>query len=269
MIEPSAPVLIPNDTIVIEANQGVFWDDATVEMGYWQAALDDGIHVLSISNIESDQADGIYTINDLDPDYTYYVDYTTFDTISFIDGEVIITLYAEDSVLIEGQLIGDDYNLYVINLLYWEPKPLNDVMLQNDGAMIDDGLVSEGLLGIYATDEKTYSLILALFTDNIEGDWTEEDIYGPYSMISDGYNGWLIYSLELSVKQNEDGSYTATGWILCYNNTMYHLDFQIPASSEGIENVLTGEKAAKFIQNGQLIIRKNGVHYNAAGQKLR
>ena len=39
-------------------------------------------------------------------------------------------------------------------------------------------------------------------------------------------------------------------------------------SSEAIDNIEAGEKAVKFFENGQLIILKNGVRYNALGAKL-
>ncbi|MBQ8939079.1 MAG: hypothetical protein IJ047_02510 [Paludibacteraceae bacterium] len=39
-------------------------------------------------------------------------------------------------------------------------------------------------------------------------------------------------------------------------------------SSEAIDNIEAGERAVKFFENGQLIILKNGVRYNALGAKL-
>jgi hypothetical protein len=38
--------------------------------------------------------------------------------------------------------------------------------------------------------------------------------------------------------------------------------------SQGVENVLDGEKAVKTFENGQLVIIKNGVKYNALGAQL-
>lgn len=39
-------------------------------------------------------------------------------------------------------------------------------------------------------------------------------------------------------------------------------------SGQGVENVEAAEKAVKFFENGQLVIIKNGVRYNALGAKL-
>ena len=38
--------------------------------------------------------------------------------------------------------------------------------------------------------------------------------------------------------------------------------------AQGVDNIETGAKAVKFFENGQLIILKNGVRYNALGAKL-
>jgi hypothetical protein len=43
---------------------------------------------------------------------------------------------------------------------------------------------------------------------------------------------------------------------------------QIGAGSQGVENVEGAAKVEKFYRDGQLIIRKNGVEYNALGAKL-
>ncbi len=39
--------------------------------------------------------------------------------------------------------------------------------------------------------------------------------------------------------------------------------------STGVENAEVAEKAAKRIENGQLIIRKNGKNFNAQGVEIR
>jgi hypothetical protein len=56
-----------------------------------------------------------------------------------------------------------------------------------------------------------------------------------------------------------DASFTAT---------KFKLSAILPVSTEGVENVNSAVKAEKFFRDGQLIIRKNGVEYNALGEKL-
>jgi len=43
---------------------------------------------------------------------------------------------------------------------------------------------------------------------------------------------------------------------------------EVPEGSQAIDNVEAAEKTVKFFENGQLVIIKNGVRYNALGAKL-
>ena len=43
---------------------------------------------------------------------------------------------------------------------------------------------------------------------------------------------------------------------------------EVPDGNQAVENVNSAVKAEKFFRDGQLIIRKNGVEYNALGEKL-
>ena len=45
-------------------------------------------------------------------------------------------------------------------------------------------------------------------------------------------------------------------------------DIEVTPASEGIENTNAAVKVEKFYRDGQLIIRKNGVEYNALGARL-
>ena len=68
------------------------------------------------------------------------------------------------------------------------------------------------------------------------------------------------------------GSYDAGDVILkVVKNTINVCGIRIENLKEGqqaIDNIEAGEKAVKFFENGQLIILKNGVRYNALGAKL-
>ena len=46
------------------------------------------------------------------------------------------------------------------------------------------------------------------------------------------------------------------------------ISVSINESTEGVDNIFSGEKAEKFFRDGQLIIRRNGVEFNALGVQL-
>ena len=59
------------------------------------------------------------------------------------------------------------------------------------------------------------------------------------------------------------------GWDPAQTITISKLSFQEKAEATAIDNVNTNANAVKRIENGQLIIIKNGVRYNVAGQEVR
>ena len=90
--------------------------------------------------------------------------------------------------------------------------------------------------------------------------------------ISDGTN--VLASREVAVADKDaaliqEASYTGgAGRIYIYgNNSIELFKVEIKAAGQGIDNV-EAVKAEKFYRDGQLIIRKNGVEYNALGAKL-
>lgn len=66
-------------------------------------------------------------------------------------------------------------------------------------------------------------------------------------------NEILVYS------KNESGSADAKWQVI---------SVEVPGEEQGINNTNASVKAEKFFRNGQLIIRKNGVEYNAIGAQL-
>ena len=63
-----------------------------------------------------------------------------------------------------------------------------------------------------------------------------------------------------SVTTDSEGKTTDAKWKL--------VSVEVPDGSQGINDVNANAKAEKFFRDGQLIIRKNGVEYNALGVQL-
>jgi hypothetical protein len=53
-----------------------------------------------------------------------------------------------------------------------------------------------------------------------------------------------------------------------YAQSYQFVKFEVAGGSQAIENVESTEKAVKYFENGQLVIIKNGVRYNALGAQL-
>ena len=100
-------------------------------------------------------------------------------------------------------------------------------------------------------------------------------IQGPYKvlyglanwaqMTSSNCTDWVIGggNETIGIKANDAGSYTFT-----FVPTGLTLSVQYPGSATAVDNVEPSSKATKRLENGMLIIEKNGVRYNVLGAKL-
>ena len=80
-----------------------------------------------------------------------------------------------------------------------------------------------------------------------------------------------LYGATGSLKPTEEGNYDVEGLYIVYNGTQPELIVTAiaPASATAINNTADEVKAFKTIENGQLVIIKNGVRYDATGAVIR
>jgi hypothetical protein len=81
------------------------------------------------------------------------------------------------------------------------------------------------------------------------------------------YEDVQLYGATGALKPTEEGNYDVEGIYILYNETVPEIIVTgLQASTEtAIDNTNIDAKAVKFFENGQLIIIKNGVKYNATG----
>lgn len=102
--------------------------------------------------------------------------------------------------------------------------------------------------------------------DDSDPCYTDGDVYTKSdARVDEDYTGWtnLVYVVQeghtkIRLKETANGFRIAKIQIGAYRGE----------APEGIENNAVDTKAVKFFRDGQLIIRKNGVEYNALGTKL-
>ena len=83
--------------------------------------------------------------------------------------------------------------------------------------------------------------------------------YEDYSYATEG---------QMVINQNEDGSYSISGYITCENGDTYNFSYPKQAS-EGIILTPGNEPATKELINGHIRIRKNGRIFTATGTEIR
>ena len=267
---PEAPVV--SDTIVIDIENEVQYVDYVAAQGWWQFMAENDVYSISISNVSTTQAAGVYTVADLDADYTYIEIKATETEIHFVDGSLTLTEGEDGSRTIEGVLTGDDEMIYSIKLVFRIPTAETTVNVEIPEWGIVDASEYYGFAGYILageTADKSIYVQLVIPGNNPLGTFTYDDCYANATGIevAGDYKG--IYSMNFTVTAGGTaGAERAfvTADILCYNNTLYHVTTLV---GEGINNVEDAVKAIKRIVNGQVVIEKAGKTYNMNGAVIR
>ena len=265
---PEAPVVA--DTIVIDIESEVEYVDYVAAQGWWQFMAKNETYDISISNVSTTQAAGVYGVADLDVDYTYVKVLATQEKIHFVDGELTLTEGADGSRTIEGVMTGEDGNIYNIKLVYVIPTAENVVNVEiPEWGIVQDYYGYTGYTFYGETADENIYVQLTILGSNPLGQFTYDDCYmgGTGIQVGEDYKG--IYSMNITVTAGGTaGAERAfiTADILCYNNTLYHVTTLV---GEGVDAIEAAEKAVKMIQNGNVVIIKNGVHYNVNGQVIK
>lgn len=106
--------------------------------------------------------------------------------------------------------------------------------------------------------------------DDSDPNFTDGDIYTPADAITDNdYSGYtnLVYVVEegghskVRIKETGNGARIAKILVNAYRGD------EVP-KHEAVENVMGDVKVTKTVENGQLVIIKNGVRYSAMGAAL-
>lgn len=102
------------------------------------------------------------------------------------------------------------------------------------------------------------------FFDNNQLFYTNTD-YLNFSSPVDFESDWLSPELEVT-----NGTIVFDfGWDPAQTVIISNLSFLEQGDESAIDAVVDAKKAVKVVENGQLVIIKNGVRYNAAGQEIK
>lgn len=118
-------------------------------------------------------------------------------------------------------------------------------------------------------DQSLYVSLSPSVTNQIAGTYTLDDMDLEYTSLFDEVTGdeFAFESLTIVVAEN-NGVIIITAEGVCKNGIYYIMTFDPIGAPTALKNVDAAVKAVKSIKNGQLVIEKNGVLFNAQGAKL-
>ena len=247
-------------------------NDFTEGQGVFQIYNESEDYFASIA-IYSDEVEGAYNKDNIYYDYTFLALYT--DTVEAGYIQVEFKKYASDTVTViavgdttkvDASLMGKDGNIYHIVMKHYIPTPTSfvDVNIENGKAFSDP---EEGTI-TFAGSNSDYVLALYLL-NNGAGTYTTDDVIylnddeGTYLLNSTTDVMPLIISANITVADD----YSFTAQFISTDAVQYNITFK--ATETALDNTtLDATPAQKLIRDGQLVIIKGGVEYNALGVQL-
>ena len=231
------PTPVAGDTIVI-THDAYYWKDATAAAGWWQIMDSTATYTLSLSNLGGrTKPAGEYAMEDMDDDYSFYVDEAKHDTLHFVDCNLTVAVSADArEVKVNGTLDATTGDVFIVNLTWTKPadpiaaKELEIVIPE---AELADFTAEDGVFQVYgSTADKEWSVSLTVNSNTVVGTYTLDDLYalGKYSYILNPEEKYEpeYFSADIKVEAGaEEGFYNVSADVLCYDSVLYKITMTV------------------------------------------
>lgn len=223
---------------------------------WWMAVIDetgtcrlDFDYVVPVENFA-----GSYTIEDLDLNYSYL---TTIDEegykkyINYVSVEFTVTDNAEGKSLVANVLCEDSVRYLVTAVELSLPEAKDTVELAYTNGHLEDGTRSSETFQFWADENGVYTSLL-IASDQVEGEYTEKDMYVDYAnyiLFVDGTDSTFVDFLGLNLTvTKENQTYFADAYALGVDTIMYHItmSWTRPAPVDTIDIVATNMTIDEF-----------------------
>lgn len=242
----------------------------TEEPWFEISGMNDSYYV--VLDIISNQVVGTYGKADFDYTYTaiYAIggDSETKIAVKEYDSNTATVSVKDDTTIVDASVMGKDGNIYHVVMKYYIPTPTQSIDVTLTGTVDADTYAGHGLTNFEASDENyAISLLLAC---NGASTYTMDDLYGMNSTkgsyLGDMQTKYIIDIVSANIVLAADNSFTAQ--FISTDARQFNITFT--PSMTALSNTTADEaKALKVVRNGQLVIIKNGVEYNALGAQLQ
>lgn len=292
------PIIVP-DTVKIIVKEDLEWTDAVASQGWWQIMGENEGYTFSLSNSFTTEVPGIYTVEDLEYDYSFVKPKNGTDTIHFVSGQVVVAINTDSIITFVGALTGTDNKVYAFDLAY-DPAAVNpykydekdaDFVYDFDSYELNTKYVAQGVVMISGeTDSTSLGLIVYLpqgQTTLVAGEYPVAATPAYQTVAAGYYDAEYAFSGSMAatlIKQGDKLYYSQIWYLVsgkatvdanlnitvdALNSNSKLIKANLKAEAQGIEDVKAAKKATKSLKNGILVIEKNGVQYNVTGQEIR
>ena len=251
----AAAEIVAKDTVefVAAAWNYQYYEDT---QDWWMAVIDetgtyrlDFDYVVPVENFA-----GTYTIENLDLNYSYL---TTIDEegykkyVKYVSAEFTVTDNAEGKSLVANVLCEDSVRYLVTAVELPLPEAKDTVELAYTNGHLEDGTRSSETFQFWADENGVYTSLL-IASEQVEGEYTEKDMYVDYAnyiLFVDGTDSTFVDFLGLNLTvTKEDLTYFADAYALGVDTIMYHItmSYTKPAPADTIDIVATNMAIDEF-----------------------
>ena len=251
----AAAEIVAKDTVefVAAAWNYQYYEDT---QDWWMAVVDptgtyrlDFDYVVPVENFA-----GTYTIENLDLNYSYL---TTIDEegykkyVEYVSVEFTVTDNAEGKSLVANVLCEDSVRYLVTAVELPLPEAKDTVELAYTNGHLEDGTRSSETFQFWADENGVYTSLL-IASDQVEGEYTEKDMYVDYAnyiLFVDGTDSTFVDFLALNLTVTKEyQTYFADAYALGVDTVMYHItmSYTKPAPTDTIDIVATNMTIDEF-----------------------
>ena len=202
----------------------------------YQIVGDDGEYMISL-DIFTDQLDGSFTTEDFDLDYTYFGDYSTYETADAVEATANITTVGYITTF-TGYLLCDNGVTYNYTMIKDNtPKTIEitgDLLYQYYEDTQDYYIEVQGKV-----DEVTYDVYIDILTTSLVGHYTEADLDPAYCGIQYGssYSPTTVHyvSADITITGSDAEGYVMNATLVGDDNNTYKVTATKVATPDLVE----------------------------------
>ena len=213
---------------------------------------------------------------DFDTYYTSAYQIVGKDTtlMAYRQVEAVITENKDDYTIVANFYMKADNAIHQFKATYIKPAAKETKTLDIADAKFADYRDWYGDYYILAApSDSSVIFLLDIYSIELEGTFTEQDLGAEYTMVVDGDKTYGIDLANLNFALNTDETaINIKGDILASNSVLYKVTIFCPIVEQpsAINSVVEMEKikTTKILRNGQILIVKDGQLYNLLGTKV-
>lgn len=216
-----------------------------------------------------DELIGTYTIDNLSPYLSFITDPSYMLWVTFVDANITVAANQNNGLNIDMEITGDDSNVYKVTATYAAQAIIDEKDVDFGTNVTIKYYEEDGDWYIQAHSDE-YDMNLDILSNELDGTYTVVDLNPLFTFVDDLVNQErYIYIIDAEVNINTvNGVSTLSGWVTLETGVKLNITAEYHDGSTTSIETLTQDvtNSAKFMIDGRMFIRHNGMTYDMNGK---